>query len=137
MVVADTGAIVALASVADHHHAAYREIYDADPGAWVLPWVILPEVDYMLSTRAGRREADAFLEDVAESLWVVAWGDEADLADARTISRRYKSLKLGLVDSVVIAVAERLNAEAIATIDLRHFGAVKIKGSPKLIPRDL
>lgn len=26
--------------------------------------------------------------------------------------------------------------EAIATLDLRHFGAIPIKGRPRLIPRD-
>ncbi|MGH8644521.1 MAG: hypothetical protein ACREX4_08730 [Gammaproteobacteria bacterium] len=40
------------------------------------------------------------------------------------------------MDAVVIAVAERLNAEAIVTLDLRHFGAVDIRGRPKLLPRD-
>jgi hypothetical protein len=37
----------------------------------------------------------------------------------------------------VIAMAERLGAKAIATLDLRHFGAVAIKGRPRLLPRDL
>ncbi len=46
------------------------------------------------------------------------------------------SLGLGLVDGVVIAVSERLRAQAIATLDLRHFGAVSIQGSPRLLPRD-
>jgi hypothetical protein len=46
-------------------------------------------------------------------------------------------LRLGLVDGVVLAVAERLAAAAIATLDLRRFGAVSIKGQPRLLPRDL
>jgi hypothetical protein len=49
---------------------------------------------------------------------------------------RYRSLRPGLVDAIVIATAERLKADAIATLDLRHFGAVSIKGSPRLLPRD-
>jgi len=48
-----------------------------------------------------------------------------------------KSLQIGFVDSMVIAAAERLKAEAIATLDLRHFSAVSIKGNPRLLPRDL
>ena len=55
---------------------------------------------------------------------------------ANRICAKYRSLRLGLVDAVVIAVAERLEAEAIATLDLRHFGAVTIRGAPKLLPRD-
>jgi len=42
-----------------------------------------------------------------------------------------------LQDGIVIAVAERLGAKAIATLDVRHFGAVQIRGNPRLLPRDL
>ena len=52
------------------------------------------------------------------------------------MNSRYASLKLGLVDAVVIAIAERVGAETIATLDARHFGAVAIRGKPKLFPRD-
>ncbi|MGH7555488.1 MAG: hypothetical protein ACREMQ_21015 [Longimicrobiales bacterium] len=61
---------------------------------------------------------------------------EKDLARAREILERYRRLGMGLVDGVVMAVAERLRASAIATLDIRHFGAVRIAGSPKLLPRD-
>jgi len=37
----------------------------------------------------------------------------------------------------VMAIAERLEVEAIATLDVRHFGAVKLRGGPALWPRDL
>jgi hypothetical protein len=36
----------------------------------------------------------------------------------------------------VIAVAERLRTDAIATLDVKHFGAVRIAGNPRLLPRD-
>ena len=35
-----------------------------------------------------------------------------------------------------MAIAARRRATAIATLDVRHFGAVKIAGAPKLLPRD-
>ena len=50
---------------------------------------------------------------------------------------QYADLKMGLVDRVVIGVAERLEATAIVTFDLRHFGVVVIEGRPLLLPRDL
>ena len=58
------------------------------------------------------------------------------MARARALCERYRTLGLGLVDGVVIAQAERLRADAIATLDLRHFGAVRIEGEPRLLPRD-
>lgn len=45
--------------------------------------------------------------------------------------------RIGLVDAVVIAMATRLKADAIATLDVRHFAAIPIPGNPALLPRDL
>ncbi len=103
----------------------------------MLPWAILPEVDYLLAEHVGRRARDAFLADLGAGVWAVEWGDDQDLGRAAELHRRYRGLTMGLVDGVVISVAERLGAAAIATLDLRHFGVVAIAGKPKLLPRDL
>jgi uncharacterized protein len=137
VIVADTGAIVALIDADDKHHKVLRELFEEDPGAWVLPWAVLPEVDYLVASHVGHKAAEAFLADLAASSFVVEWGKPADLERARQICQRHRSLHLGLVDGVVLAVAERLRADSIATLDLRHFGAVPIRGQPKLLPRDL
>jgi hypothetical protein len=137
VIVADTGAIVALLDADERHHQVLRQRFERDRGGWLLPWAILPEVDYLAATRLGSEVAQAFLADLAEGAFAVEWGDEEDLARAEELSKRHQALKLGLVDAVVIAVAERLGATAIATLDVRHFSAVSIKGNPKLLPRDL
>ncbi len=137
MIVADTGAVLALLDADDRHHAALRRLFDRGPHAWRLPWAVLPEVDYLASAHLGARAADAFLDDIVSGAFVVDWGEAADVERAREIDRRYRSLRLGLVDAVVMAVAERRRASAIATLDLRHFGAVTLRGRPKLYPRDL
>lgn len=137
MIVADTGAIIALIDADDRHHRPLRALFESKPDAWILPWAILPEVDYLLAAHVGRRAEEAFVADLAAGAFAVEWGNETDLAEANRICRRHKTLSLGLVDAVVMAVAERLRADAIATLDLRHFGAVPIKGNPKLYPRDL
>lgn len=78
-----------------------------------------------------------FAADLAAGAWAIEWGDPVDLVRGEEIARRYRALRLGLVDSVVMAVAERRKAEAIATLDLRHFGAVALRHRPRLVPRDL
>ena len=137
MIVADTGAVIALIDADDRHHGPLRALFESDPDAWVLPWAILPEVDYLLSVHVGARAQEAFFADLAGGTLSVEWGDEPDLANAHRICRRHKGLRIGLVDAVVIAIAERLRPAAIATLDLRHFGAVPIRGNPRLFPRDL
>jgi predicted nucleic acid-binding protein len=137
VIVADTGAIVALLDRKDRHHAALRELFEAAPDRWILPWAILPEVDYLAATNLGARVRDVFLRDVADGLYHVELGELDDLTEAHRLHTKYRTLAFGLVDACVMATAERLGAEAIATVDLRHFGAIKLRGAPKLLPRDL
>jgi predicted nucleic acid-binding protein len=136
MIVVDTGAMIALLDRHDAHHAKLRRLYADSGDRWRLPWAILPEVDYLAGRELGARAQDTFLDDLATGAFAVDWGRESDIARALEINRQYKALRLGLVDAVVIAIAERLKARAIATLDVRHFGSVKIAGAPALLPRD-
>jgi predicted nucleic acid-binding protein len=136
LIVADTGAILALVNKSDRHHRAVRKIYEADPDEWLLPWAILPEVDYLIGSELGERAQATFLADLADAAFSVEYGTERDLIRAQQINEKYRGLRLGLVDGVVMAVAERLGARAIATLDLQHFGAVELAGAPRLVPRD-
>ena len=114
-----------------------RALFEEQPETWILPWAVLPEVDYLLATQLGPKAERLFVADLAAGTYRIEWGHDRDFERAHEISTRYRALKLGLVDASVIAVAERLGAGAIATLDLRHFGLVAIKGQPKLLPRDL
>ena len=137
MIVADTGAIIALIDRSDRHHRALAKLYEQTAVEWMLPWAILPEVDYLLATHVGPRAHDAFLADLAEGGFNVAWGEDDHLATAHRLLHAHRALRMGLVDAVVIATAIRYKARGIATLDLRHFAAVPIPGNPALFPRDL
>jgi hypothetical protein len=137
VIVADTGAVVALIDADDEHHRKLRDAFEAEPDAWILPWAILPEVDHIVGTRLGARAARAFRRDLADGAFVVEWGTEGDLVRAVELDERHAALGLGLVDATVMAIAERLGARAIATLDLRDFGPVRLSGTPALWPRDL
>jgi predicted nucleic acid-binding protein len=135
VIVADTGAIVALIDRDDKHHEVMIDLWEQDSD-WILPWAILPEVDYLLARHVGQDAALSFLEDLANGAYAIEWNEHGDLARAEELCARHAALELGLVDATVMAVAERLRAQFIATLDLRDFGAVRIKGSPRLLPRD-
>ena len=137
MIVTDTGAVVALIDRGDRHHRTLKRAFENQPEQWVLPWAILPEVDYLLAAHVGARAQDAFLSNLHEGAFNVAWGDDDLLAEAAALHASHKSLRLGLVDAAVIATCIRLKASAIATLDLKHFAAIRIPGEPKLLPRNL
>lgn len=129
--------MVALIDRDDSHHHRLRAAFEARPDEWVLPWAILPEVDYIVSSRLGAHVARAFRTDLAVGAFTVEWDGQADIVRAQSLDERYRDLSLGLVDTVVMAMAERFGARAIATLDLRDFAAVDLEGSPELWPRDL
>ena len=128
--------MLALVNRSDRQHEAVRALYDEHPDEWVLPWAILPEVDYLIASELGARAQETFLADLAAPAFNIEYGVERDLTRAHALAQKYRALRLGLVDGIVMAMAERLHARAIATLDLRHFGAVALAGSPKLFPRD-
>ena len=91
----------------------------------------------MIPRTVGPAVHRAFQADLEEGCFAVEWGGWADVRRALELDRAHRQLSLGLVDGVVMAVAERLEAEAIATLDLRDFGAVRLQGQPAIWPRDL
>jgi uncharacterized protein len=137
MIVADTGGVLALLNRDDRHHEAVRQLFEREPD-WILPWAILPEVDYLATKFLGSAVARAFVEDVREGLFSVDSSLEQDLPRAVELLSTYDRLKLGLVDAVVMAQAERHRARMIVTTDARHFRAVElaIRPTPKLVPID-
>ena len=137
LIVADTSATVALVDASDRHHASLRSVFEADPGAWVIPCATLPEIDSLLGSHVGRDAQDAFFADVADGAYRIEQASPEDAVRAFALHERYGALRLGLVDGVVLATAERLRATAVATLDLRHFGAVALPSRPRLVPRDL
>lgn len=67
----------------------------------------------MVSPASGARVPDR----PGQGLYLLEPVGPEVLARARTVDARYADANLGLVDSSVIAVAERLNADAIATLN--------------------
>ena len=74
MIVADTGAILALVDKGDRHHPAIRKLYEDRPDEWLLPWAILPEVDYLIASELGARAQDTFLADLADGAFTIEHG---------------------------------------------------------------
>lgn len=136
IVIADSSVLISLLDRSEIEHRRLRALYKRTGARWLLPSAILAEVDYLISARLAASVHAAWLDDLAQGRYAVAWNGQADLAAAIALNRRYADLGLGLVDALVMATAERLHAAAIVTLDLRHFAAVPLKGNPRLWPRD-
>lgn len=126
--VADTGGLLrALAARADGRPTwadFARELRTAS--TVVVPALVLAEVDYFL--RAERRAMRKLVAQILDpgTRYELEPVEPIDLVRAIEIDARFASLRIGLVDGMVAAVAERRGIHRILTIDRRDFGAIAI-----------
>jgi len=136
-IVADTSAVLALLDADSDDHARLVALWERRPEAWLIPSAVLPEIDYLARQHLGVKAARAFLSDIVAGAFIVEHSTADDVRRAAELDRKYSRLNIGFVDGVVAAVAERLHATAIATLDLRHFSAITLQTAPAIYPRDL
>jgi predicted nucleic acid-binding protein len=122
--ICDTGALIdyLVKSAADHER--FRQAIDQARTRYV-PGLVLAEVDYFL--RDERRAMQMFMQDLARGAFTYAPPTVGQLSRAMEVDRRFADLGLGLVDGSVVALAESLGIRRLATRDVRHFAAVRLR----------
>lgn len=122
--ICDTGALLDYLVAAAPDHRAFREAIDGARARYV-PGLVLAELDYFL--RGQRVAMRAFMADLGRGAFTYAAPTPTHLERAMAVDRQYADLGLGLVDASVVALAEDLGVVRLATRDIRHFGAVKLR----------
>lgn len=120
MIVCDTGPLVAAALSNDKDHAACVDLFTSlhEAGRKMLvPTPVVAEVGYLLGREAGARVESLFLRSLADDDFTAADVTTADFARMADLVITYADLPLGTTDAAVIAIAERLNATEVATLD--------------------
>lgn len=132
--VADSGALYALYDAGDRHHRGVRDVVETEAGPIVVPAAVLPELDYLLREFLGLDAELDFLDSLLAGAFAVDSGIERDLPRCRELIAAYRDLDLGLVDSAVMATAERLGTLRILTVDERDFRAVRSASGKPFVP---
>lgn len=112
---------------ADRHHAACADLISRTARPLLVPTPVLTEVCYFLQERVGPRAEAAFLRSAANREILLLQPELADLERAADLVEQYATFPLGAVDACVLAIAERLDITKVASIDHRHFYAVKLR----------
>jgi predicted nucleic acid-binding protein len=123
----DTGPLYASLDRKDRDHRRCRELIETAGEEIVIPAPVLPEVDYLVSTRMGSSPMVALMRDIESGAYRVEELDFSDYPRVRELMDRYADMDLGFVDAGVIAVVERLGEPKLATLDHRHFLAVRVR----------
>jgi predicted nucleic acid-binding protein len=121
--IVDTGPLYALVDADDAEHDRCRAVLERSDLQLVVPSLVVAEACYLIGTRLGAREEAALVRGLADLEVETPVGDDwpriADLIE------RYADWPLGATDACVLALAERLNAPIVVTLDRRHFGALR------------
>jgi uncharacterized protein len=138
VIVLDTSLIYTLADRADADHLEAVAWYlDHEPELVTTP-LVLAEADYLIRRRLGQRAQSGFWADVAAGAYLVDWWVSAPKQIAEIAEHR-SELDLGLTDASLVALADRYETLDIATLDHRHFRAVRSVGDGepfRLLPAD-
>ncbi|MGO9879239.1 MAG: type II toxin-antitoxin system VapC family toxin [Acidimicrobiales bacterium] len=131
----DTGPLVAAALRDDPDHRLCVAWFEQVREPLVVPDLVIPEVTYLLAAGARTRVEADFLRSLVSGQLAVEHVGGADLERAAELVETYADLALGTVDAVV-AIAERLDASKVATLDRRHFTVVRPTHVPsfELVP---
>lgn len=123
----DTGPLYASLDRKDQDHARCRELIESTREEIVIPAPVLPEVDYLASTRMGPSPMVALMRDIESGAYRVMELGTGDYPRVRELMDRYADMDLGFVDASVVAVVERLGEPKLATLDHRHFPVVRVR----------
>ncbi|MBI4305395.1 MAG: PIN domain-containing protein [Chloroflexi bacterium] len=134
MAIVDSGPLYAAVDADDDDHVRCLEALQRADLELVIPALVVAEVTYLVGRRLGATTEAAFLRGLSavevEAPSMEDWPAIADLVE------RYGDFPLGGTDASVAVLAERLGTDLIATLDRRHFGAIRMNsGRPfRLLP---
>jgi len=123
LAVVDAGPLYAAADADDQDHLASRTALSRADLRLVVPALVIAEATYFVGRRLGPSAESRFLRGVGEL--DVEGPSSEDFTRIAELVEKYADFPLGGTDASVIALAERLDATHVVTLDRRHFTAVR------------
>ncbi|MGH9370460.1 MAG: type II toxin-antitoxin system VapC family toxin [Vicinamibacterales bacterium] len=133
-VLLDTGILYAYYDRSDNWHVRARALIEGEHRGLILPAPVIPEVDHLLGQRLGVRSQLTFYAGVVEGYYLVADLPRDGYVRVAELNRQFNDLRLGFVDTAIVALAESLGLSRVATTDRRHFTPLAAALSLELLP---
>jgi predicted nucleic acid-binding protein len=127
VLIVDTGVIVAAADQTDTKHAESVSVVSDDPGPLVTSALVIAEAAYLLDRELGPAAEASLYTSIIEGDLTIELLTTLDWERVRDLVTTYADLRLGGTDASLVAIAERLKATRVATLNRRHFAVVRPK----------
>jgi predicted nucleic acid-binding protein len=138
LIVIDTSVVLAFMDRRDAQHDAVVRWMQADDDELATTPLVVAELDHLVFRQGGVAASRALGEDLDSGAYLLEWWPDA-IHETIALARRNESMQLGLTDASLLALAGRLRTTSIATLDERHFRALKPVWGPDsftLLPAD-
>jgi predicted nucleic acid-binding protein len=133
----DTGPVVAFLSTADvHHDTTIRALRASDTAGrrFCTSWEVVGEAYTLMRIRGAPNASGALALEVLRWAWesgvTILGATESDHSRAGDVLGQHPGLRLSYVDALLLALAERHQAEEVVTADGHHFPAVSLAHTP-------
>lgn len=123
--IVDTSALLAFFDSSEPDHVAVKDVIEGSTEPLVVSPYVVAELDYLVGTRLGVAAELLVLAELAGGAWDLANFDGTDLGTATEIIRTYGDLDIGIADASIVILAERHRTRQVATLDHRHFRALR------------
>jgi predicted nucleic acid-binding protein len=121
--VVDTGPLIAATDQTDPMHEACARLLRRLDILMVVPALCIAEATHLIARDMGSEVEAQFLRGLREL--DVRGPESTDWERVADLVLQYSNLRLGGTDASVIALAERLDARIVITLDHRHFATVR------------
>ena len=125
MLIVDTGPLVAIADQDDRDYQTCLDLLATATGPLITTELVIAEPGYLLNRELGPKAELALVEMIQDGTLTIEPLGSPDWTRVAELLDRYEDVPLGVTDASLIAIAERLSAVEVATLDRRHFRVVR------------
>jgi uncharacterized protein len=126
-VLLDSGFLFASLNASESEHQATICVLENIREPIVLPVPAITEIAYLLARDINNEAAADFIASLAATKLTLEIPCQEDYSRSAEILRQYSDAKLDFVDTLIVAIAERLNITRVLTLDRRDFQLIRPK----------
>lgn len=123
--IVDTGAVLALAIASDPRHDDVVRAIGSHAGGLILPDPVLFESAQLIGRRFGSTAEARLIRHLVATDWRRMPVSDDDLGRVAELLETYADANIGLADATIVAIAERLGATRLFTLDRRDFAIIR------------
>ncbi len=86
--------------------------------------LMIAELDHLVARKGGSAATSILHKNLERGAYLVEWWPDA-FDETIAVAKRHESMELGLSDASLVVLAAQLQTTTIATLDERHFRALK------------